>query len=516
MWTTKEPQLTYALNANDDLVSIETISVRGLGCNCRCPKCKEPLQAKLGNQDRPNGRQPHFAHNKGHKCEGAYMTALHMLAEKIIQEEKAVMVPAYRGIGSLTALFKEVECEKRNDRKDLQPDVVGITEDDCRWSIEIRNTHEIDAVKRAKIIESGITCLEIDVRKQTLEGLRTFLLKSAEDREWINNPNYDLAIAEAMRKIASLVEGFIGVHGIRIPPLGKYDKGWMFVPQNFSVRVRLDDGLLTRLEATSNDGKTIVINIGSKDHLDDLVPFGDCDELNISIDDYSIGTEAISDVKAKWLFSLEKNKTKVDMNYHNCEVLPSSYCSSCQYTPVFGKCIYKINTFFKDNAFYIVCDKAKREKDKNYISTTSRKKPIVEGNVEKEVQKQSLDSQTQTEQLPFDKYWTLKDYDDYLFSSGRYQTADDSVGDVIICGIAGGMILVLYELDLSNSFWGRRIAYYIDYVTIVNGNPVKKKDTSGRGFYENEEEARERYYEIFEELSHSIEPEIGNSNDVPF
>lgn len=187
--------LTYALNKQNKMVYIEKVE-RGRACGCRCPFCEEPLDAKKGY----GGHVPHFAHQNNKKCKKAYMTALHMLAEQIIEEEKSVMVPAYKEIEKKKLTFKDVEVERRKERKDLQPDIVGVSEDNLRWAIEIRNTHEINSPKLNKIKESKISCLEIDVRGQTLENLKTFLLDSSDFRKWVNNPIYDEIIASNRRK----------------------------------------------------------------------------------------------------------------------------------------------------------------------------------------------------------------------------------------------------------------------------------------------------------------------------
>lgn len=180
-----EPKLTYALNENGEMVSILSVE-NGLSCKCKCPKCKRPLVAKHGE----GGRQPHFAHLDT-ECHGAYMTALHRLSEQIIQREKAVMAPFYQSIPADKLIFENVEIEERNDRNDLQPDVVGVTEDGLRWHIEIVNTHKVDDKKIAKIKDSDIICLEIDVSEQFLESLKDFLLNSTESRNWVNNPIYE-------------------------------------------------------------------------------------------------------------------------------------------------------------------------------------------------------------------------------------------------------------------------------------------------------------------------------------
>ena len=243
----KEPKLTYALDPSGKMVYIGRVE-RGKNCNCRCPKCNEPLIAKHGNE---RGRQPHFAHDKGSNCHGAYMSALHKLSEQIIEEEKAVMAPAYKEIGKKRLSFKEVKIETRVERKDLQPDIVGITEDGLRWFVEIRNTHEVDETKKNKLIESEITCLEIDVREQTLDNLKSFLLESVESREWINNPNYDRRIAEAQRKRVSQVEKLLKENQeITIPSYGNLESKKIII-KDVSVLSRSDDGLLSRIKVIS-------------------------------------------------------------------------------------------------------------------------------------------------------------------------------------------------------------------------------------------------------------------------
>lgn len=198
-YSLKEPNLTYALNESGKMVHISEVQ-KGLDCKCRCPKCNERMVAKIGN----GGRQPHFAHQKDSDCQGAYMTALHKMAEQIIEEKKAVMAPAYKNVGSQMLIFTTVEVESRTERKDMQPDLVGVDEGGYRWIIEIRNTHEVDSTKKRKIKESAITCLEIDVRKQSLEELPNFLLYSDESREWINNPNYDSLFPDEVEEMIPL------------------------------------------------------------------------------------------------------------------------------------------------------------------------------------------------------------------------------------------------------------------------------------------------------------------------
>lgn len=186
-----EPKLTYALDTiSKRLISVDEVE-RGVKCNCICPKCQKPLVAKKGIKN-----QHHFAHQQDYNCTGYYMTTLHLLAEQIIEENKRVMFPKYKEIPAQSVSFKDIEKELRNDRKDLQPDIVGITPDGERWAIEIYYTHAIDEAKKEKIKNSEISCLEIDISQQVLneELLTKFLLESTENRKWINNPNYDKEI----------------------------------------------------------------------------------------------------------------------------------------------------------------------------------------------------------------------------------------------------------------------------------------------------------------------------------
>lgn len=312
----KEPKLTYALDSSGKMVHIGSVK-RGLSCNCRCPKCNEFLVAKLGHD---GGRQQHFAHRKGSDCSGSYMTALHKLAEQIIEKEKAVMAPAYKNISKQKLSFKNVEVEQRVERKDLQPDIVGITSDGSRWFIEIRNTHEVDEAKRAKLIESNITCLEIDVREQTLENLKSFLLESAENREWINNPIYIKQIEEIYRKkVSEIVKQFV-----EKPEL--HPQGDIISLQNLSTFIS-EDGLYASIKAISSKGIPYLFHIGSQEVLEDIKPTKECNELLIDVDKrhFINGVVSMSNMERLYLYipkketelKVRKNKNKTGIRFDN-------------------------------------------------------------------------------------------------------------------------------------------------------------------------------------------------------
>jgi hypothetical protein len=299
-----EPELTYALDTSGKMVNIFCVE-RGLACNCFCPRCKKPLVAKLGNE---GGRQPHFAHIKGAECHGAYMSALHKLSEQIIKEEMAVMAPSYRIIEAKKLLFTHVEVEQRKDRNDLQPDLVGISEDGQRWVVEIRNTHEIDRHKKEKIKESKITCLEVDVRNQRLENLKEFLLNSVESREWINNPNYDTSILEMKRKMISDIKNYI-FHNrcLTLPSYNKHYDSKSISLKNISEEYTSDNGLFKRILIEDTEGNRYLLNIGFENTIkkaqDFLTAAKECSILNICVKDISSKSDFMQeDLQPTWVY----------------------------------------------------------------------------------------------------------------------------------------------------------------------------------------------------------------------
>ena len=286
----QELPLTYALK-DGVMVSIDAVE-RGLECGCACPKCKQPLEAKKGEI-----RQRHFAHlgeKDGYKpCHGYYMTALHKLAEQIIQDKKQLMFPAYEVLSPRSKHFNQVECETRNDRSDLQPDLVGIDQEGIRWMIEIRNSHEVDERKAAKIKEIGANCLEIDVSEQTLEDLEDFLLKSCENRKWINAPQCESMIKERRAKALQLIAKHIRKEqGWRLP---KYYtiSGITVCIQNATIE---GEDYLTARDSQGQNYRIYVVEhlfrnqsrsegiFFSNDAVLDFVLFGEINEKAASID----------------------------------------------------------------------------------------------------------------------------------------------------------------------------------------------------------------------------------------
>jgi hypothetical protein len=198
-----EPKLTYAIDASGKMVYIRNVVTRGIECNCRCPKCNEELVAKLGHE---GGRQAHFAHHKGSDCHGSYMTALHLLAQQIIEEEKVLMLPDYNGLYiknvtkgiKLESVSLEETISSRNG--EIRPDCIGYIQGKdnklYRLLIEIFVTHDIDENKNQIIQSLNEYCIEIDLSdlidsEFTRESLSKRLKEDKADRKWICCPVFD-------------------------------------------------------------------------------------------------------------------------------------------------------------------------------------------------------------------------------------------------------------------------------------------------------------------------------------
>ena len=176
--------LTYAHDKNKNLVYIEDAGY-GSKCECFCPHCGAPLDAKNGGSI----REHHFAHSHGHECKGAYETMLHLLAKEIILESGTIMLPDSDGRNNPSGLIKlhGVEIEKWDEENGFRPDLEGIMPNGERLLIEFLVSHKVDKKKHDTIVEKGIKCIEIDLNWQdgTKESLRDFLVGSNKFRKWI-------------------------------------------------------------------------------------------------------------------------------------------------------------------------------------------------------------------------------------------------------------------------------------------------------------------------------------------
>lgn len=190
-----ELKLTYGKDSNGRLVHVNDVP-SGLACDCTCPECGAQLIARKGKRN-----QHHFAHANGADCEGARMTALHMLAQQIVQEEKKIRKPWFKDYcedKSKEIYFESVLLERRFKTAEInrRPDCVGIIKKGDKqyevW-IEIKVKHAIDEEKKKDIIELGAICMEIDIsallnNKYTEDSVRKALFDVYDNKEWINYP----------------------------------------------------------------------------------------------------------------------------------------------------------------------------------------------------------------------------------------------------------------------------------------------------------------------------------------
>ena len=179
------PLLTYALDSNNQLVHVDSVA-QGSACQCHCPHCKAPLDAKNGGHI----REHHFAHAHGQNdCKKAFESALHLMAKQVIQERGGVMLPdsedASRPSGFVE--LRDLKVETMDERYGIKPDVEGIMPDGRRLLIECLVTHKISEKKYKTIVENDLVCIEIDFNYLELskEVLEQFITQDSTNRKWI-------------------------------------------------------------------------------------------------------------------------------------------------------------------------------------------------------------------------------------------------------------------------------------------------------------------------------------------
>lgn len=137
-----------------------------MACECRCPGCDSALVAKKGSV-----RLHHFAHLRGGECEHSVETIAHLLAKRILSEQKTLTVPPVYGIPETRAIlapytdlrFASVVVEKRLNG--FVPDIIGSIESGPDLLVEIVVTHPADQEKVQRIVAGGTSAVEVMVPK---------------------------------------------------------------------------------------------------------------------------------------------------------------------------------------------------------------------------------------------------------------------------------------------------------------------------------------------------------------
>lgn len=193
-------KLPYGLRDNY-IIHISEISEdqRGLKCNCVCPVCHEPLQARIGMK-----RIKHFAHSSN--CPTAAETALHMMAKDIVLKNRKILLPhvefAYEIIKP-SKYFKYNHAKSEYFIKGIKPDLM-ISDGKNTLFIEIVVTHDVDDEKYEKIKEMNLSVLKIDleeyyytsIQNGTYEHLENHIIHQETNKEWVNNKLLNKAIED--------------------------------------------------------------------------------------------------------------------------------------------------------------------------------------------------------------------------------------------------------------------------------------------------------------------------------
>ncbi|MCH6236810.1 competence protein CoiA family protein [Cognataquiflexum rubidum] len=156
-----EKLLTYALK-NGVLTHVLDVP-NGKECGCLCPKCLEPLVAKANIKTEKYKKEPHFAHSSGSDCPGAYESALHLLAKKVLRETKQIQLPDFHfdyDIGNKDSLFNSLNIMDfewvLEEQKVKTGEEYIVADVECRKGerklfVEFAHTHFVDSDKKRKI-----------------------------------------------------------------------------------------------------------------------------------------------------------------------------------------------------------------------------------------------------------------------------------------------------------------------------------------------------------------------------
>jgi len=211
--------LQIALDKEGNLKSIYEVKT-GIECECFCPECKTPLEAKnrnkTSNESLSKGQKiAHFAHSDGSVCLSAPETAIHLLAKKVLSETRNLLIPALyrdniilRKEEPITFDKAEVEKEVKNDTFKIKPDII-LTKNNKELFVEFYKTHQVDEQKVQKIKSFNISCIEIDINyveplvdgKLNTEELKNIFEKDSSYMTWIYNTQEETLYAKEKERL---------------------------------------------------------------------------------------------------------------------------------------------------------------------------------------------------------------------------------------------------------------------------------------------------------------------------
>ena len=211
-------------NGTGELVSPEQVS-RGLSCDCSCPGCGRPVLAKQGTE-----KVWHFAHEKASHCSNGYEVSVHELAKQLLRDQKRLLIPALKAKAEARDAFGQLLTEERqlfgpgmvrledcelSRRRELPddsvtPDVTGHVKD-REILIEITVFHRLMPEKEARLRQTGLACLLIDLRQfkttqATRERLEAALFGDITNRHWLFHPFALAAEQELQAKLSHRIQ----------------------------------------------------------------------------------------------------------------------------------------------------------------------------------------------------------------------------------------------------------------------------------------------------------------------
>lgn len=163
----------FGLDPTGRFVIVSEVS-RGLGCQCRCVVCAEPLIARQGT-----AREHQFAHASGREpCDVSHQSLLHSYAKQVIQEAGGLVVPVdsavadqlgLEGASPPSAKLELLRIDVERSVQELRPDLLGHTGTGLQVAIEVAYSSFCDLLKVNRFAQLGLPALEIDLRAFTPE-----------------------------------------------------------------------------------------------------------------------------------------------------------------------------------------------------------------------------------------------------------------------------------------------------------------------------------------------------------
>ena len=292
----------------------------------------------------------------------------------------------------------------------------------------------IDAVesiiKENKLRESDITCLEIDVREQTLENLKSFLLDSANSREWLNNPIYEKRVTEINRnRVSEIVKRLLD------NPVLRVYAGEDVVLKDHSVSIS-EDRLYASVKAVSSNGVPYLFHIGNNDVIAHILPRRDCNEFTIDTEKYisNEGPIPVSEMGIKYRLGIIRSQYS-----HN--YLDSAETKNVSYS-------YK----------------KMRGVDVANLVNSPKRRPIEESG--------SLGSK-QIDVLPLERPELVEEYYKQLLSAEYYKTDEGYIADIVRCDETKMGIILLYKDNPAEI--RTYLPFHIVIISSKNGNLSRNK-----------------------------------------